>query len=276
METEIKEAVLKVLDSGQYILGEEGKLFEDEVSEYLNVAYAIGVSSGTDALKIALKVCDIGQGDEVITTPYSFISTASSIIEVGAEPVFVDIGEDKNIDADLIEKSITRRTKAILPVHLFGRQCDMKSILDIADRNDLWVVEDMAQAFGLPLVGDVGCLSFYPTKVLAGVGDGGMVITDIGGFSYESRMLRNNGTGEKRYEHEVIGMNARLDEIQAAVLRVKLKYLEETKRTFKYDETKYYPIPIHLQPCMVQLKYVKGDFPNAEKEANKVKKNYDL
>jgi dTDP-4-amino-4,6-dideoxygalactose transaminase len=207
------------------------------------------------------------EGD-VITTPFTFVATAESIVNAGGIPIFVDIGEDKNINPDLIYPKISDETEAILPVHLFGRQADMKKIMKIAKEHDLFVIEDMAQSFGLPLKGDIGCLSFYPTKKLGGIGDGGMIITNKKWIADKIRLLRNHGSSpENKYFHEVIGENSRLDEIQAAVLRERLKHLP---KNFKYDETKYYPYPLHLLPCFRYLGYHKGDFPVAEKIAYEV------
>jgi dTDP-4-amino-4,6-dideoxygalactose transaminase len=262
----ILKAIKRVLISGQFVLGKEVEALEKEVADYCKVKYAIGVNSGTDALLLSLKSLNIGQGDEVITSPFTFIATAEAIVNAGTKPVFVDIRDDKNINPDLIE--ITNKTEAILPVHLFGRELDEK-VYQIAKRYNLWVIEDMAQAFGNRLRGDVGCLSFYPTKILGACGDAGMVITNKKWIANKVRLLRNHGSSKKdKYLHSIIGFNSRLDEIQAAILREKLKHLPEN---FKYDETKYYPIPLHLQPCFRYLGYKKGDFPMAEKMANKVK-----
>ena len=272
MNREIYKAVKRVLDSGKYILGEEGEKLEKEVAQFLGVKYAVGVSSGTSALVLALRALGVGKGDSVITTPFTFIATAGAIVEVGATPVFVDIGEDKNINADFIETVIWKNTKAILPVHLFGKSCDMGEITKIARKHKLFVVEDMAQAFGLPLRGDIDCLSFYPAKILGACGDAGMVITNRKWIADKVRLLRNHGMSEKKkYWHTILGTNARLDEIQAAILRVRLKHFAELKKGFKYDEGKYYPYPLHLQPCFAYLGYKKGDFPNAEREAEKVR-----
>lgn len=219
---EIKSSINRVLKSGQFIGGEEVEKFEKEVTNYCKVKYAVGVNSGTDALYLSLKALGIGQGDEVITTPFTFIATAEVIARCGAKPVFVDIGDDLNIDASLIQKAITKRTKAILPVHLFGKQADMKMIMKIAKKYKLKVIEDSAQAFGVPLSGDIACLSFYPTKILGACGDGGMVITNNKKLADKVRILRNHGSSPKeKYLNVVLGVNSRLDAIQAAILRVK-------------------------------------------------------
>lgn len=259
----IYQAIRKVLKSGKFILGEEVKHLEKEVADYCGVKYAVGVASGTDALLLSLKALSIK--GEVITTPFTFVATADAIVNAGAKPVFADIGGDKNIDGSLIKP--TKKTEAILPVHLFGKEPD-KKIYQIARKNKLKVIEDMAQAIGNRLRGDVGCISFYPTKKLGACGDAGMVITNKKWIADKIRLLRNHGSSPKeKYLNLIIGTNSRLDEIQAAILRVKLKHLP---KNFKYDETKYYPKPLHLQPCFRYLGYKKGDFPVAEREAKKV------
>lgn len=265
LKKDIDRAVLNVLAKGQFVLGEEGRKLEEEVAKFIGAKYAVGVNSGTDALFFALKSL-IGKGDEVITTPFTFVATAEAIIRTGANLVFVDIGEDELIDAKRIESSITRRTKAILPVHLFDNSCDMKTIKCIAKEYSLEVVEDMAQSFGLPLRGDVGCLSFHPTKKLGAYGDGGMVITNSRKIADKIKLLRNHGSSPKnKYYYKELGYNSRLDEIQAAILRVKLKHYD-IRPTIERPNI-YYPRPLHLQPAFKFLGYVKGDFPTAEKIA---------
>lgn len=230
---EFNAAFQRVMRSGQFILGPEEKAFEAEVAAYLGVKHAIGLNSGTDALYIALRALGIGPGDEVITTPFTFFATAEAISHVGATPVFVDIEEDSfNIDPDLIEPAITSRTKAIIPVHLFGRPCDMDRIMGIAAKHELKVVEDCAQAFGATWmerkvggVGAFGCFSFFPTKNLNAFGDGGMLTTDDDILADTARMLRAHGS-RKKYFNETVGYNSRLDELQAALLRVKLPHIE--------------------------------------------------
>lgn len=248
----IKEEILKcineILESSHYILGENVKAFEEEVKSYLGVKEAIGVASGTDALHLALKALNIGKGDEVITTPFTFFATVEAIIYVGAKPVFVDIEKDTyNIDPEKIEGKITPRTKAIIPVHLFGCPADMEKINDIARRYGLKVVEDAAQAFGATIgnkkvgtFGDIGCFSFYPSKNLGCFGDGGMVVTDNLEIAQKIRILRNHGSHGK-YIHETVGLNSRLDEIQAGILRIKLRHIEEynkyrRKKAFLYTK----------------------------------------
>ena len=230
----IENAVLEVLRSQCYILGETVKSFEQACANYCRTRYAVGVSSGTDALLIAMMALGIGQGDEVITTPYSFFSTAGSIYRLGARPVFVDIDPDTyNIDPQQIEAAINTKTRAIIPVHLFGQCADMDAITAIARRHNLKIVEDAAQAFGAyyrdqpaGCLGDFGCFSFYPSKNLGGIGDGGLVTTDQPEFYDRLIELRIHGPS-KGYYHELVGGNFRLDAIQAAALAVKLGHLEQ-------------------------------------------------
>ncbi len=274
MQEEIKQAVLRVLESGQFVLGNELKALEQEVSAFCGKKYAIGVNSGTDALYLALRAEGIGEGDEVITTPYTFIATAESIARTGAKPVFCDIDyETKNIDATQIDCKVNGKTKAILPVHLFGQLADMDTINLIAEIRCLKVIEDAAQAFDNDGVGtgDCSCFSFYPSKILGGCGDGGMVVTDDIAVADRIRSLRNHGSSpEDKYYYKEMGVNSRLDEIQAAVIRVKLRHIEELKKTYKHYPEKYYPLPLHLQPAFAYLGYKKGDFPEAERAAKEV------
>lgn len=233
LKDEINQAVEKVLENGQYILGPEVKAFEKEIGEYLGIRYAIGVANGTDALVLSLRALNIGPGDEVITTPFTFFATAEAISQVGATPIFVDIDPDTyNINPYLIEEKITEKTKAIIPVHIFGQPCDMDKIKEIAKRHNLYLVEDACQAIGseykgqkVGTFGDVACFSFFPTKNLGGYGDGGMVVTNNPEIAEKVDILRKHGS-KKKYYNEEIGYNSRLDELQAAILRVKLKYLD--------------------------------------------------
>lgn len=234
IESEVRAAMDRVLASQHFILGPEVEALEREVAAYSQCQYGIGVSSGTDALLVSLMAIDLQPGDEVITTPYTFFATAGSIARLGAKPVFVDIDPATyNIDPAGIEAVITPRTKAILPVHLFGQMADMDPILAIAERHGLYVIEDAAQAIGAEYkgrragsVGHLGCFSFFPSKNLGGFGDGGMVVTNDPGLADKVRLLRGHGARPKYY-HKVVGGNFRLDALQAAVLRVKLKYLDE-------------------------------------------------
>ncbi len=235
---EISNAIEEVLESGHYILGLNVKRLEEEITAYCGVKYAIGVASGTDALKLSLISMEIGTGDEVIVPPFSFISTAEVIIQIGASPVFIDIEEETfNIDTEKIEEAITEKTKAILPVHLYGHAAQMEKIMSLAKRYNLRVIEDAAQALGTECLfsgifskvgslGDVGCLSFYPTKVLGACGDGGMVITNNEEIAEKVGFLRTHGLSGD-YSYCLSGYNSRLDELQGAILRVKLKYLDD-------------------------------------------------
>jgi len=234
IKDEIKAAINEVLESQYFILGPKVEQFEEKIAEYCNTKYAIGVASGTDALLISLMVLDVGHGDEVITTPYTFFATAGSISRLGAKPVFVDIDpKTYNINPGLIEEKITDKTKAIIPVHLYGQCAEMDTILEIAEKHGLYVIEDAAQAIGAKYkerkagsMGDMGCLSFFPSKNLGGYGDGGMVVTNNSELAEKVRVLRVHGAKPK-YHHSMVGLNSRLDAIQAAVLLVKLKYLDD-------------------------------------------------
>ena len=234
IKEEIERAIQKVIESRQFILGEEVEALEKEITPFLGVKHAIGVASGTEALLIALLACGVGPGDEVITTPFTFIATAEAITQCGATLVFVDIDpRTYNIDFSKIEPAITKRTKAILPVHLYGQPADMDSILELARKYGLKVIEDCAQAFGagykgkkVGSMGDAGCLSFFPSKVLGAYGDGGMVITNAPEIAEKVNMLRNHGSKQKYY-YLIPGFNSRLDELQAAILRVKLRHIEK-------------------------------------------------
>ena len=231
---EIAQALKKVLESGWFILGEEVEKFEEDFSKYIGTKYGVGVNSGSDALFLALKALGISKGDEVITVSHTFISTVDAIVRNGAKPVFVDIDSDTYcIDVTKIEERITNKTKAILPVHLYGHPADMEPIMEIAQRHNLHVIEDACQAHSAEYkgkkvgsIGDVGCFSFYPIKNLGAYGDGGIAVTDNGELAEKVRMLRNYGQVQKYY-HDFVGVNSRLDEIQAAILRVKLRHLDE-------------------------------------------------
>ena len=230
---EVMQAVAQVFESQHFILGPEVKLLEEEVAAKLGSKFAIGCASGTDALILSLLSAGIGQGDEVITTPFSFIATAGSIAYVGAKPVFVDIDPVTfNLNAALLEAAITPNTRAIMPVHLFGLPADMDLILAIARANNLVIIEDAAQAIGsrygdrfTGTFGDYGCFSFFPSKNLGGAGDGGMITTNDPVIAERLQMLRVHGSKTK-YFHEMIGTNSRLHALQAAVLRVKLRHLD--------------------------------------------------
>ena len=233
MRHEILEAVTRVLESQHFILGPEVEAFEKEISMLTGCSHAIACASGSDALILALLALEIGRGDEVITTPFTFVASAGSIARVGAKPVFVDIdAETFNITPRAIEKAITSRTKAIMPVHLFGLSAEMSEINEIAAQHGIAVIEDAAQAIGARYqgraagsLGVMGCFSFFPSKNLGDAGDGGLVITRDAALAERLRLLRVHGA-RKKYEYELLGMNSRLDALQAAILRVKLPYLE--------------------------------------------------
>ncbi len=234
MSAEVLATVEKIFTEQKFILGDEVVGLEDEIATYCDARFAIGCNSGTDALIIALQALGIGEGDEVITTPFSFFATASSICRAGATPVFVDIDpESFNLDVHAIEEAITPHTKAIMPVHLFGQCCDMEPIFRLAQKYGLKIVEDACQAIGAEyqgrrtgVLGNVGCFSFFPTKNLGGAGDGGMMTTDDPELVGKLKRLRVHGD-VGQYEHLDLGMNSRLDSLQAAVLRLKLRRLDE-------------------------------------------------
>lgn len=234
IKPEIDNAISAVLESGQFILGKTVSEFENNVAKYLGVKHAIGCASGTDALMVALMALDIKEGDEVITTSFTFVATVETIVLLGAKPVYVDIEPDTfNIDPEQIEKSITKKTKAIIPVHLYGHPVNMDPILEIAKKYNLYIIEDSAQAMGadykgkkVSSIGDIGCISFFPSKNLGAYGDAGMITTNNDQLAEKIRMIIVHGS-KIRYYHEVLGVNSRLDAIQAAILNVKLKYLDE-------------------------------------------------
>lgn len=231
---EVLESVTAVLESTAYILGPRVKEFEAKVAEYVGVSDGIGLASGTDALHLSVMALGIGDGDEVITTPFTFFATTEAILYERAKPVFVDIDpETYNIDVSRIEEKITSRTKAIMPVHMFGHPADMKAIMDIAKRHNLMVIEDCAQSIGASIdgqktgsFGNTGCFSFYPSKNLGAFGDGGLVTLNDRKIAENILKVRNHGSSGG-YLHEVVGINSRLDEIQAAILLVKLKRIDE-------------------------------------------------
>ena len=231
---ETSRAIHRVLETGWFVLGEEGVRFEEYFSKYIGAQYGIGVNSGSDALYLAVKALGISHGDEVITVSHTMVSTVDAITRNGAKPVFVDIEPATYLmDTSKIKAKITARTRAIIPVHLYGQSADMDSIMEIAEKHNLHVIEDACQAHGAEYkhrkvgsIGDVGCFSFYPTKNLGAYGDGGMAVTNDKELAEKLSKLRNYGQS-KRYYHDFIGVNSRLDEIQAAVLSVKLQYLDK-------------------------------------------------
>lgn len=233
IKKDIDAAIQRVMASQQFILGPEVENLENEIAAYLKVEHAIACASGSDALLLALMALEVGPEDEVITTPFTFVATAAAIARLGARPVFVDIdAQTYNINPAGVPAAITARTKAIIPVHLFGLAADMDTIMEVARARGIPVVEDAAQAIGAQCAGQsvgsiglCGCFSFFPSKNLGGAGDGGMLTTNDGKFADKLRMLRNHG-GHSKYECDLIGMNSRLDALQAAILRVKLKHLD--------------------------------------------------
>jgi dTDP-4-amino-4,6-dideoxygalactose transaminase len=340
IRVEIREALDRVIDSQHFILGPEVETLEKEIASYSQCEFGIGVSSGTDALLVALMAIGLKPGDEVITTPYSFFATAGAIARLGATPVFVDIDPATyNIDPAGIETAITDRTRAIIPVHLYGQMADMDPMMDIARQNKLHVIEDAAQAIGAEhkgrragSIGHLGCFSFFPSKNLGGFGDGGMVTTNNSALADQIKLLRNHGYRPKYY-NKVVGGNFRLDALQATVLRVKLKHLDDwtvarqrnaatyrrlfssaglitndsstetltksqpiavpletSKSRHIYNQFVircarrvdlmadlkarnigveiYYPVPLHLQECFVDLGYRSGQLPVSERAAN--------
>lgn len=244
---EIAKAISQVVDGNAFILGPEVSRLEKQIAEYCGTEFAVGVSSGTDALLVSLMAIGLGPRDEVITTPYTFFATAGSIARLGAKPVFVDVDPlTYNIDPEKIEEKITSRTKAILPVHLYGQCADGEAILKLGRKYNLYVIEDAAQAIGTQYrdgrkagnMGDLGCFSFFPTKNLGGFGDGGMVVTNHPEMNGRIRMFRVHGSKPKYY-HSLIGGNFRLDAVQAAVLNVKLPHLEEWNQTRRGNAVRY-------------------------------------
>jgi len=233
IRAELDEAVARVMESQQFILGPEVKALEEEIAQYCQCQRAVGVSSGSDALLMALMALGIGPGDEVITTPYTFFATAGAIHRLGARPAFVDINpETYNLDPAGLAKALSPRSRAVIPVHLFGQCADMAPILDFAGQHGLAVIEDAAQAIGAEdhdrragSMGLMGCFSFFPSKNLGGIGDGGMITTNDAPLAEKLEVLRNHGS-QPKYYHQVVGGNFRLDALNAAVLRVKLKRLD--------------------------------------------------
>lgn len=248
IKAEVQEAMDRVFGRGWFILGEELDAFEREFASYLGVPHAVGVGNGTEALHLALRALGIGPGDEVITAPNAGVPTVAAICAAGAKPVFVDVQpESYNLDPSLLQAAINKQTRAILPVHLYGQAADMDGVLELARRYNLRVIEDACQGHGatykgrkVGTIGDAGCFSFYPTKNLGCYGDGGMVVTRDPEVGAKLRLLRNYGKVEG-YRHSIRGFNSRLDELQAAILRVKLRHLDQwnqsrRERALLYDE----------------------------------------
>jgi len=298
IQEQIMQALAEVLDSCYFINGPQVKQLEEAIAQYSTCPAAIGVSSGTDALLCSLMTLGIGAGDEVITAPYTFFATAGSIWRTGAKPVFVDI-EPKtyNIDPAKIEAAVTKKTKAIMPVHLFGQMAEMDSILEIAKKHDLFVIEDAAQSIGSQYkgrkagsLGTVGCFSFFPSKNLGTLGDGGMIVTQDEALGERLRQGRNHGSKPKYY-HKWVGGNFRLDTVHAAALLVKLPHLDRWSEMRRANAAKYDAhfadcsavqtpvireynttifnqyVSMHEQECFAALGYKKGDFPESERAA---------
>ena len=244
---EIDKAIQNVLNTTSFIMGEELKKFEVEFARFCDLKYAIGVANGSDALILALRACGIGEGDEVITVPHTFISTAEAISNVGGKVVFVDIDpKTYTIDVSKIEEKINKKTKAIIPVHLYGQPADMDPIMMLAKKYNLKIIEDAAQAHGAEYkekkvgsIGDVACFSFYPGKNLGAYGDAGIVITDNEEIAEKVKLLRNHGRITKKYEHQIEGYSSRLDNLQAAILRVKLRHLNKWNESRRRNAKKY-------------------------------------
>ena len=246
LKNEIDTAVADVLQNTHFIMGPNVQQFESEAAQYLGVKHAISCNSGTDALHLALRACGIGENDEVITTPFSFAATAEAICYVGATPVFVDIEPDTyNISTKAIEAAIRSNTKAILPVHIFGQVANMQEITKLAKDNNLRIIEDCAQSFGAQInnqqtgsFGDAGCFSFFPSKNLGCYGDGGLFTTNSDEIAEQFTLLKSHGS-KVRNQHEIVGWNSRLDELQAAILRIKLKNIDEFNKNRMAVAKKY-------------------------------------
>lgn len=264
LAAEILPAVERLFTEQKFILGDEVAEFEQEMATYCDARFAIGCNSGTDALILALQALGVGPGDEVITTPFSFFATASAIVRAGATPVFVDILPDTfNLDPQKVEEAVTPRTKAIIPVHLYGQCADMEPLWRIATQHHLGIVEDAAQAIGAEyrgrkagVLGHIGCFSFFPTKNLGGAGDGGMMTTDDPELAKKLKRLRVHGD-VGGYEHVDVGMNSRLDALQAAVLRVKLRHLEEWTLS-RQQNARHYAELFRQQGCLPHLQLPKA------------------
>ena len=261
IKEEIFQVMTKIFDSGQYILGPRVSEFEKKIADYYGVSEAVGVASGTDAIHLSINAFGIGEGDEVITTPFTFFATVEAILYAGAMPVFVDVDAATfNIDTGQIETKITDKTKAILPVHLYGQMADMEEISKLAKKYGLKVIEDCAQSFGANLngkkagnFGDTGCFSFYPSKNLGGYGDGGIITINDPMIADKIRKLRNHGS-RISYIHEDIGFNSRLDEIQAGVLLVKFKYIDKYNMARRQKAALYTELLSDKVRCPIEKK----------------------
>lgn len=259
-QEEFEKKALEVLESGWYVLGRELECFEREFADYLGAEQCVGVASGLDALILAFRLLGIGKGDQVIVQGNTYIASVMGITINGAEPVFVEPDVYYNIDTQRIEEKITERTKAILVVHLYGQASDMTSVMELAKRYNLKVVEDCAQSHGAAwkgkmtgTIGDIGCFSFYPTKNLGAFGDGGAIVTNDRKLAEEAKILRNYGSQEK-YKNKVVGVNSRLDELQAGLLRIKLKHLKELTEERKEIGRRYLAEIKNPQITLPQIK----------------------
>ncbi|OKH28057.1 DegT/DnrJ/EryC1/StrS family aminotransferase [Chroogloeocystis siderophila] len=265
IEAEVSDAVLKVLASGGYIGGPVVKDFEQQFANYTGVAECVACNSGTDALFLALKALEVGAGDEVITSPFTFFATTEVITAVGATPVFVDIDAATfNLDVEKLTAAITHKTKAIMPVHLFGQPVDMTAVMKIAQASNLYVIEDCAQSTGamwegqkVGSIGHIGCFSFYPTKNLGACGDGGAMTTNDAVIAAKIRMLREHGS-RTRYIHEEIGVNSRLDAIQAAILQIKLRYLDHWNEQRQAIAQRYHEFLAHIPTVAIPQELTRG------------------
>lgn len=257
IRNELVPAVMSVLESQRFVLGPEVDRLEAEICEYLGCRFAVACASGTDALILSLLALGIGPGDEVITTPFTFVATAGAIARVGATPVFVDIDRiSYNMDPECAIRAITPRTRAIMPVHLFGLPAEMHILVEAAKQRNIPVIEDAAQAIGasyrgnhVGTIGDMGCFSFFPSKNLGGAGDGGIVTTNDAGHADRLRLLRVHGS-RQRYQYEVLGMNSRLDALQAAILRVKLRHLPDWTERRRENARRYHRLFAQTGPAM--------------------------
>lgn len=285
IKDEIEKTIRDILESGSFILGPHVNALEKEVAQYHNVKYAVSLASGTDALHLSLKAIGIKEGDEIITSPFTFIATAEAITYTGAVPVFADIDKyTLNIDPARIEKKITSKTRAIIPVHLFGQPADMDEIMDIAKRYNLKVIEDCAQAFGAKYkdayvgsFGDTGCFSFYPSKNLGAYGDAGMLITNNHEIYDKVKLLRNHGSSVS-YRHNFIGYNSRLDEIQAAVLRIKLRHIDIYNQKRRELAALYTSILNNVVQCPIEMpdrRHVYHQYTIRSQQRSEIKKFLD-
>jgi dTDP-4-amino-4,6-dideoxygalactose transaminase len=246
LREQMRAAIERVMDTQQFVLGAEVKSLEEEIARYSNTKHAVGCASGSDALLLALMALDVKAGDEVITTPFTFFATGSAIARLGARPVFVDIdARTYNIDPAKVEAAITQRTRALMPVHMYGQCADMEPLMEIGRRHGIPIIEDAAQAIGAEdrgwragSIGLLGCFSFYPTKNLGGAGDGGMIVTNDDALAERLRALRVHG-GITEYLHKEVGINSRLDALQAVVLRVKLPHLDEWSNERRRNADQY-------------------------------------